>query len=392
MTVVNLKDFVFFQEGPGVRKSQYTTNGIKLLNVGNIQNGRIQLSNTNTYISEDEANGKYKHFLVDEGDLIIASSGIKPDDFNKKVAFISKEHLPLCMNTSTIRFKSKDVKLLNLNYLKYFFMSNYFKSQVKFYVTGSAQLNFGPSHLNKMKLLLPTLTDQKLIVDHLEKIEQLKDKREQNIQRCDELIKSIFYDMFGDPVKNEKNWPKYKIEELCDTNSGGTPNRSKKEYYNGDIPWIKSGELNQGYIYSAEEYISKLGLDNSSAKLIPNNTVLLAMYGATAGKVGFLKITAATNQAICAISPKRDLNKIYLYFYLKTLEKQFINSSIGGGQPNISQKIIKRTDILVPPIDIQTKFGEKLQLIEKFKEKQVKSKEEIDNLFNCLMQKYFNGE
>lgn len=155
MTVVNLKDFVFFQEGPGVRKSQYTTNGVKLLNVGNIQNGRIQLSNTNTYISKDEANGKYKHFLVDEGDLIIASSGIKPNDFNKKVAFIHKEHLPLCMNTSTIRFKSKDAKLLDLNYLKYFFMSDYFKNQVKFYVTGSAQLNFGPSHLEKVIIDIP---------------------------------------------------------------------------------------------------------------------------------------------------------------------------------------------------------------------------------------------
>lgn len=343
--------------------------------------------------SEGNINGKYPFFTSSP----ILNKNIDSFDYNGEYLIFGTGGSPsmhyyngkFATSTDCLVYNTTS-KEIDLKFIYYYIKSNSNILENGFH--GAGLKHISSNYINNIKVPLISLEKQKQIVSQLEKLEKLKEKKEQNIQRCDELIKSIFYDMFGDPVKNEKNWPKYKIEELCDTNSGGTPNRSKKEYYNGDIPWIKSGELNQGYIYSAEEYISKLGLDNSSAKLIPNNTVLLAMYGATAGKVGFLKITAATNQAICAISPKRDLNKIYLYFYLKTLEKQFINSSIGGGQPNISQKIIKRTDILVPPIDIQTKFGKKLQLIEKFKEKQVKSKEEIDNLFNGLMQKYFNWE
>ena len=100
--------FCFFQEGPGVRNTQYTTEGVKLLNVANLVDGNVDLSTSDRYISEEEAYGKYKHFLCDEGDLIVASSGIKVDYLDKKMGFIKKEMLPLCMNTSTIRFKTLD--------------------------------------------------------------------------------------------------------------------------------------------------------------------------------------------------------------------------------------------------------------------------------------------
>ena len=102
--IKKLPEVVFFQEGPGVRNNQYTQTGVKLLNVANLVEGQVVLENTNRYISEEEAYGKYNHFLVDEGDLIIASSGIKVEYFDKKMGFVKKEHLPLCMNTSTIKF------------------------------------------------------------------------------------------------------------------------------------------------------------------------------------------------------------------------------------------------------------------------------------------------
>ena len=112
MKDVKIADYLWFQEGPGVRNTQYTTAGVKLINVANLVEGKIDLSTSDRYISEEEAYGKYKHFLADEGDFVIASSGIKIDYFDKKMGFIKKEHLPLCMNTSCIRFKSikKDVQ------------------------------------------------------------------------------------------------------------------------------------------------------------------------------------------------------------------------------------------------------------------------------------------
>ena len=136
---IDIPELLYFQEGPGVRKHQYTTEGVKLLNVANLVDGKVDLSTSERYISDEEANGKYSHFLADEGDLIIASSGIKVDYFDKKVGFVKKEHLPLCMNTSTIRFKSLDDKKLNINYFMYFLKSSAFKRQLYKEITGSAQ-------------------------------------------------------------------------------------------------------------------------------------------------------------------------------------------------------------------------------------------------------------
>lgn len=158
--IVPLSEYVWFQEGPGVRKYQFCDSGIKLLNGKNINDGKIDLSTTDKYISESEAFGKYKHFLVDDGDILIASSGIQPESFSSKVGVIKQNQLPLCMNTSTIRFKVKDKELLDKDYFIYYLKSNWFIEQLTLSLTGSVQLNFGPTHLQKMILHLPETIEQ----------------------------------------------------------------------------------------------------------------------------------------------------------------------------------------------------------------------------------------
>jgi restriction endonuclease S subunit len=141
---------------------------------------------------------------------------------------------------------------------------------------------------------------------------------------------------------------------VCETSSGGTPLKSKKEYYeNGTVPWLKSGEVNQGYVYKTEEKITPIGLKNSSAKIFPVDTVLVAMYGATAGKVGLLKTEASTNQAVCGILPNDKIVPEFLYFYLRTRTDDMVRLSGGGAQPNISQAIIRNMEIPLIPIDTQ---------------------------------------
>ena len=155
--------FYWFQEGPGVRKHQFTETGVKLLNGTNIQNSRVDLTTTKTHISEEEAYGGYKHFLADSGDLIIACSGISVDRFDEKIAFLEDQHLPLCMNTSTMRFKVKKNVQSSLEFLRYFMMSPLFKNQIRRQITGSAQLNFGPSHVGKCYIALPSYEEQQRI-------------------------------------------------------------------------------------------------------------------------------------------------------------------------------------------------------------------------------------
>lgn len=155
------------------------------------------------------------------------------------------------------------------------------------------------------------------------------------------------------------------IADIADTSSGGTPLRSIYEYYGGDIPWLKSGELNDGVIEKAEEFITEKGLANSSAKLLPENTLLLAMYGATAGRTGITKIKASTNQAICALFPKDDVSQEYLFWFLRQHRHKFIEISKGGAQPNISQTVINSTPIPIPDKKLQKQITDVLQKIEK---------------------------
>ncbi|MEX2347716.1 MAG: restriction endonuclease subunit S [Balneolaceae bacterium] len=158
-----------------------------------------------------------------------------------------------------------------------------------------------------------------------------------------------------------KSWQTKKLGEICNTSSGGTPSRKNKIYYEGDIPWVKSGELNFNTIRDTEEKITEEAISESSAKTFPKGTLLIALYGATVGKLAFLGTDAATNQAVCAIMPKNGLDNKYLYWYLFSKRKDLVGKSIGGAQPNISQTILKDVDVPVPPLPTQHGIVEKIE-------------------------------
>ncbi|MBE0862583.1 restriction endonuclease subunit S, partial [Escherichia coli] len=151
-----------------------------------------------------------------------------------------------------------------------------------------------------------------------------------------------------------------KIEDFCSTGSGGTPSRAKPEYYEGgDIPWIKSGDLKDSKIYEANEYITAAGLENSSAKIVEKDSILIAMYGATVGRLAILGINAATNQAICNIRPDTTIADMkYLYYFLKSKFSYFVENAVGGAQPNISQGLIKSLEVPLPSLDEQKRIAD----------------------------------
>ncbi|MBU0952354.1 MAG: restriction endonuclease subunit S [Elusimicrobia bacterium] len=132
------------------------------------------------------------------------------------------------------------------------------------------------------------------------------------------------------------------FEDIYRTTSGGTPSRSHQEYYAGNIPWLKSGELEDNIIFDTQEKITQKAIDNSSAKLFPKGTLLIALYGATIGKLGILGINATTNQAICAIFENNLIVSKYTYYYLFFKRQKFISIGFGGAQPNISQDIVRK--------------------------------------------------
>lgn len=179
-----------------------------------------------------------------------------------------------------------------------------------------------------------------------------------------------------------------RISQLAKTTSGGTPNRGHSEYYGGNIPWLKSGELNDAYIEKSEEFITEEGLKNSSATLFKKDTLLVAMYGATAGKTGILKLDATTNQAVCGFYELNGIERDYLYWFLRQYRIDFILQSKGGAQPNISQTVIKNTLIPFPPIEIQKQIIQFLDTVEKENSINV-DYDFIDDNFDKNVTKYF---
>jgi len=155
----------------------------------------------------------------------------------------------------------------------------------------------------------------------------------------------------------KQGWEIKKLGDVCETGAGGTPLKTHKDYYiGGSIPWLLSGEVSQGEIFEARNFITEKGLKNSSAKLFPPNTVLVAMYGATAGQVGILRFESSTNQAICGILPNGKTIPEFLYYCFLSKKEELVAQAVGGAQPNISQIKIRNTVIPLPPLPEQQRI------------------------------------
>ncbi|MBO1265261.1 restriction endonuclease subunit S [Proteiniclasticum sp. SCR006] len=391
---IYIPELLYFQEGPGVRKHQYTTEGVKLLNVANLVDGKVDLSTSERYISDEEAYGKYSHFLADEGDLIIASSGIKVDYFDKKMGFVKKEHLPLCMNTSTIRFKSLDDKKLNINYFMYFLKSNSFKHQLYKEITGSAQLNFGPTHLSKMKFPLIDIDKQFYIADVLSKIERVLEHKRQQLNEYDYLIKSRFVEMFGDVDSNWNSFPIVTLNEVCrkitDGKHGGCGREDDSGYYFIGAREIFDGEMH----YDTAPQIPYSDFEKDYKRCnIENGDLVIVNTGATIGKTAIAnsELTKKTllQKSVALIKTNSEviLPKFLQYYYICNTRLYKVESA--SAQPNLLISKIKETKVILPPLQLQDEFILFTEQVDKLKLEIQKSLDGNKILYDSLMQEYF---
>jgi type I restriction enzyme S subunit len=184
-----------------------------------------------------------------------------------------------------------------------------------------------------------------------------------------------------------------KLGEISEISSGGTPSRQNTSYYNGNINWVKTTEVNGNIILSTEEKITDAGLKNSSCKIYPKDSIIVAMYGQgkTRGQVGLLGISAATNQACGVIKASDKFNSLYVYNYLKSSYKQLRDLGRGGNQENLNSGILKNFPIIYPPISLQNQFATQIQNIEQQKERLKIQIQASEQLFQALLKKAFNG-
>ena len=358
---VSISDVLFFQEGPGVRNTQYTTGGVKLLNVANLVDGKVDLTTSDRYISEEEAYGKYKHFLCDVGDFIIASSGIKVEYIDKKMGFIDETMLPLCMNTSTIRFKVLDENQLRIRYFMYYLKSRHFKNQLFKQITGSAQLNYGPSHLKKMIMPLIPLNKQDEIIACMDKVQSVIEMKQQELIRLDDLIKARFVEVFGDPIKNPKGWKVAAIGEIVTEVRYGT---SKPAIEKGKYPYLRMNNITSDghldlndlkYIDIPDDEIEKCVVRKGD--ILFNRTNSIELVGKTA-MYDLLEDMVIAGYIIRVRLNDRLLPEVFSqYMNLKAL-KDILRSMAKGAvnQANINAQELQSIRVYIPDMELQKQF------------------------------------
>lgn len=376
-------EILFFQEGPGIRNHQYTTSGVKLLNVSNLRNGKIDLTTSDRYISENEAFNKYSHFLCDPNDFIIASSGIKIDSFNSKMGFIHQSDLPVCMNTSTIRFKVLNKEVLEIRYFMYYLKSIVFKKILTKVVTGSAQLNFGPSHLKNMSISLPNLDIQKNIVQRLDRVNKLIEIKRKLLFQLDELVKSRFVEMFGVFDINPNNYNTIKFRDLIEQNNINEE----------DLVWLLNLDMikpNTGEIVE-KVYINRQNIPTSSISF-KKGTVLYSKLRPYLNKVVIAdEYGYGTSELIPLNSYKNGLTAEYLAYYLRQDSfVEYIKDKVTGAKmPRVAMDILRNIDIIQPNYIYQEQFSSFVNHVIKLKSDVQKSIDETQLLMDSLMQEYF---
>ena len=396
MKDVKISDYLWFQEGPGVRNTQYTTSGVKLINVANLVDGNVDLSTSDRYISEEEAYGKYNHFLADDGDFVIASSGIKIDYFDKKMGFIKKEHLPLCMNTSCIRFKVLDTNNLEIKYFMYYLKSNSFKKQLFNQITGSAQLNFGPSHLKKMTFPLIELKEQKRIIERLDKTQNIINETKSLLSKYDTLIKSRFIEMFGDPVQNPMGWEVNQLTDFIIFLTSGA--RGWSEYFSkeGDLFLTIKNVKNNKIKIDDVQHIKVPSNKEAERTKVKENDLLISIT-ADLGRTGVVSKAIASygayiNQHLSLVRLNMDkINPLFVSYFLETEggKIQFSKKNQSAVKAGLNFDAIKSLHLINPPLSLQNDFAAFVQQIDKSKFAVQKSLEKAETLYKSLMQEYF---
>ena len=375
---INIPDVLFFQEGPGVRNTQYTTEGVKLLNVANLVDGKVDLSKSDRYISEDEAYGKYKHFLCDAGDFVIASSGIKVEYIDKKMGFVDESMLPLCMNTSTIRFKVLDDNKLRIRYFMYYLKSQHFKDQLFKQITGSAQLNYGPSHLKKMIMPLISLSKQDEIIACMDKVQSVIEMRRQELVKLDDLIKARFVEMFGNPVNNEKGFVKAPMGDymtlLTDFSSNGsykTLDSGVTMYDEPNYAWmVRTTDLESGDMTSIK-YIDENAYELLAKSKIYGGEIIMNKIG-RAGKIYLMpQIDMPASLGRNAFMFRYDdrINVKFLYHLLTSEygQREIQQYVRGAVTKTITKNDARAVLIMVPPIELQNEFEAFVKQVDKSK-------------------------
>lgn len=369
--------------------SEKLENDCLIMRGGNIVEGSINLESDNVYVdkalvSENQLIKKYDIIIVTStgSTKVIGRAGVSKDNYND-VAF------------GAFLTLARPNDLANKSYINHYFQSSLYRERIRQLASGVNINNIRSEYITETPIPIPpTLAEQQRIVNRIEtmfsKLDQAQEKAQAVLDSFENRKAAILHKAFTGQLRidNEEltidDWEDTTIGECCKLGSGGTPSKSHPEYYeNGDIPWLKTGEIDWNDIYDVEEKITNEGVENSSAKIFPAESVVVAMYGmgVTRGKAAIIKIPTTTNQAVCVLQPNEKLNNRFLFYYFMCNYWQIREQSVGGNQLNLSGKIIASFPIKLPPLNYQLSI---VNFLDTVLEKETRAKEAAQNVLDQI--------
>lgn len=352
--------------------------GKPLVTSKNIKNGRIDLVNT-YLISDKDYDSVNRRSKVDVWDVLFSMIGTVGE------CAIVKDTVSFAIKNVGL-FKTGGNELL-AKWIYYYFQSNSAKTEIDAKIKGSTQQYIALGDLRSFPILFPSIEIQRYIIGILECIDDKIDLLHQENKTLEAMAETLFRKWFIEEVRQD-----VLLGNVVETTSGGTPSRKNEKYYqNGTIDWVKSKELNRSFLLKTEEKITVEAVENSSAKFLPANSVLIAMYGATVGEYAIITKEMTCNQAVCALKPNDNYPYTYLYLWVKFMQDEFLNLACGAAQQNISQVLIKQQQVC-SDVDAVKQFHSIVEpFFEKLKqnEMQLSSLEEMKHV---ILPKLMNNE
>lgn len=379
---------------PNTQIKEYYDGNIPWLKTQEITFNRI--FKTETYITEEGLNNSSAKWIP-ENSVIVAMYGAT-------AGRIAINKIPLTTNQACCNLTLNSEKA-NYNFVYYHLLSRF--EEIAGMAIGGAQPNLNASMVKDLKINIPQLEIQNKIAFILTTIDDKIENNRQTNQTLEEIARTLFKEWFvnfnypnadGEKKHSElgeipENWKVGSLGEIYKTTSGGTPSRNKPVYYeNGMFKWVKSKELNNTFIIDTEEKITEEALKNSSAKILPKHSVLIAMYGATVGEIAITVDDVTCNQAICAFLPNESYPYTYIYHFLLKSKQDIIGQAVGSAQQNISQQLLLQYKLVIPPSELVNEFHKVVEpLFDKIKDN-IEENETLKELRDSILPKLMSGQ
>lgn len=386
-----LGDVADYINGRAFKPIEWETTGKPIIRIQNLTNSSTEINRTTKTFEE-----KYS---VRAGDLLFAwSASLGAYIWNGEDGWLN-QHI----------FKVIPKKDISKKYLYYYLLHVVDQLYAKAHGSGMVHITIKP--FKATTIPLPPLPEQQRIVDRIEslfaKLDEAKQKAQDALDSFETRKAAILHKAFTGELTSQwrkehgvgmESWARHPLKDVTQIGSGGTPSRKNSQYYLGDILWVKTGEIYWNYIYDSEEKITEEAIANSSAKLYPAGTVLVAMYGQglTRGRSAILGVPATTNQAVCALQPCDRLGNRYLYYYFMANYWEYREKAVGGNQPNYSATMIGKWIINIPSVLEQAEI---VRILDDLLAKEQQAKEaaeavleQIDLVKKSILARAFRGE